>query len=475
MSRLIYLIQIMKKILFLFCLFLLGFTRLSAGEKTPLIYKINIKQEIGTTTWHHLQNGLHFAEKEGADYIILDMNTYGGYVMEADSMRTAILNCKIPVYVFINNNAASAGALISIACDKIFMRNSANIGAATVVDGMGERAPDKYQSYMRALIRSTAESHGKDTIIENGATVIKWKRDPAIAEAMVDERVKVAILPDTTKVLTMTATEAISVGYCDGIAENISEIAVKYIGLQKYDLKSYNPTAFDYIKDFLTNGIVQSLLIMIIVGGIYIEMKTPGVGLPIAVAITAALLYFTPLYMDGYAQNWEIVIFVLGLILIAFEIFVIPGFGVAGISGIILAATGLFLSLVGNVDFSFEGVSNDEALKSLITVVVGIFMSFILIIFLISRVGKEGSVFRNIALTSDQEGFISVPEEQKHFIGKTGYAATVLRPSGKIVIDDNYYDAVANRGFIEQNKPVKVVKYENSQLYVIEIKERTDA
>lgn len=461
----------MRKIILTFAVFILGAIQLIAQEKTPLIYKINIKQEIGSTTWHHLQNGLYLAEKDEADYIILDMNTYGGYVIEADSMRTAILNCKIPVYVFINNNAASAGALISIACDKIFMRKSANIGAATVVDGTGDKAPDKYQSYMRALIRSTAESHGKDTITENGITVTKWKRDPAIAEAMVDERVKVAILPDTTKVLTMTAEEALSVGYCDGIVENISEIAVKYIGIQNYEIKSYNPTAFDYIKDFLTNGIVQSILIMIIVGGIYVEMKTPGIGLPIAIAITAALLYFTPLYMDGYAQNWEIVIFVLGLILIAFEIFVIPGFGVAGISGIIMVAGGLFLSLVGNVDLDFDGVSNDQVLKSMITVIVGIFMSFMLIIFLISRIGKEGSVLRNIALTSDQEGFISVPEEQKQFIGQTAIAATVLRPSGKVILKGNYYDAVANRGFIDQGKTVKVIKYENSQLYVVQVDE----
>lgn len=460
----------MKKTLTLLLIIVLSSIKLMANDKTPLIYKINIKQEIGNVTWNHLKNGLHLAEKEKADYVIIDMNTYGGYVVEADSMRTAILNCPIPVYVFINNNAASAGALISIACDKIFMRQSANIGAATVVDASGDKAPDKYQSYMRSLIRSTAESHGKDTIIENGKPVVKWKRDPAIAEAMVDERVVIPILSDTTKVLTLTANEAQSVGYCDGIAENISEIVVKYMKIDDYELKAYNPTIFDHIKDFLTNGIVQSLLIMVIIGGIYLEMKTPGIGLPAAIAITAALLYFTPLYMDGYAQNWEIIIFVVGLILIAFEIFVIPGFGVAGISGIILATAGLFLSLVGNVGFDFDGVSSDQALKSLLTVIIGVFMSFGLIIFLISRIGKEGSMLRNIALMSDQEGFISVPEEQKQFIGKTGTAATVLRPSGKVIIDGSYYDAVAKNGFIEQNRPVRVLKYENSQLYVVEIK-----
>lgn len=461
----------MKKTLTFLLLTLVGYIQLMANNDTPLIYRINIKQEIGPVTWQYLQNGLHLAEKEKADYILIDMNTYGGNVLEADSMRTAILNSKIPVYVFINNNAASAGALIAIACDKIFMRNSANIGAATVVDALGDKAPDKYQSYMRSLIRSTAESHGKDTIISlNNDTTYKWKRDPRIAEAMVDERVIIPILTDSTKVLTLTANEAQSVGYCDGIAENISEVIVKHLNIENYDIQTYNPTIFDYIKNFLTNGIVQSILIMIIIGGIYIELKTPGVGLPIAMAITAALLYFTPLYMDGYAQNWEIIIFVIGLILIAFEIFVIPGFGVAGISGIILTIAGLFLSLVGNVDFDFSGVSSDQTLKSFITVIVGILMSFILIIALISRIGKEGSLFRNIALTTDQEGFISVPEEQKLMIGKTGHTATVLRPSGKVIIDGTYYDAVANQGFIESGKNIKVIKYESSQLYVVELK-----
>lgn len=443
-----------------------------AENHIPLIYKINIKQEIASASWHHLQNGLFLAEKENADYVFIEMNTYGGRLVEADSMRTAIINSKIPVYVFINSNAASAGALIAIACDKIFMRSGANIGAATVVDITGEKAPDKYQSYMRSLIRSTAESHGKDTIVQdNGKTIIKWKRNPVIAEAMVDERVVFPTFTDTTKVLTLTATEAVEVRYCDGIAENIPEIITKYMKLEDYNIKTYNPTLFDYIKDFLTYGLVQSILIMIIIGGIYMELKTPGIGPAAAVAITAALLYFAPLYMDGYAQNWEIIIFVIGLILIAFEIFVIPGFGIAGISGIILVVGGLFLSLVGNVNFDFEGVPATQAVNSILTVIIGILLSFALIIFLLNRIGKEGSVLRNVALTSDQEGYMSVPMEYKSLIGKIGVAATILRPSGKVIINNEHYDAIAAQGYIEKGTGIKVIKYENSQLYVVEIKE----
>ncbi|NDW19524.1 nodulation protein NfeD [Dysgonomonas sp. 216] len=461
----------MNKFFSLLLLLVLAF-QLKAETDKKLVYKINIKQEIGSTSLIHLQNGLHHATKENADYVLLDMNTYGGAVMEADSMRTAILNFHIPVYVFINNNAASAGALISIACDKIFMTLSANIGAATVVDGgTGEKAPDKYQSYMRSLIRSTAESHGRDTIIEQkGDTVYKWKRDPRIAEAMVDERVVVPGIIDSTKVLTLTANEALELGYCDGIAQNVNEVITKHIGLSDYEIKTYNPTTFDNIKGFLMNGAVQAFLIMFIIGGIYFELKTPGFGLPSAVAVTAAILYFTPLYMDGFAQNWEILIFVVGLILIAFEIFVIPGFGFAGIAGIVFAVVGLFLSLIGNIDFNFEGVSLGNVTGAVLTVSGGVIMSAVLIVYLASRIGKDG-IFRNVALNTDQEGFISVSEAPRQLIGKIGIAATVLRPSGRVIIDDEYYDAVSNGGFIEKGQAIKVMKYENSQVYVSVIKE----
>lgn len=198
----------MKTAKFLTTLFVVLFSVMTFAQESskPLIYKINIKKNIGSTTWVYLQNGLHEAKEKKADYVLLHINTYGGGVMEADSMRTAILNSPIPVIAFIDNNAASAGALISIACDSIFMRSSANMGAATVVSGDGDQAPDKYQSYMRGIMRATAESQGKDTLIVGNDTIVIWKRDPKIAEAMVDERIVIAGLVDSTQVLTLTAS-----------------------------------------------------------------------------------------------------------------------------------------------------------------------------------------------------------------------------------------------------------------------------
>lgn len=458
----------MKNIRLIFVLFFILFVYVTYGQHSnPLIYKINIKENIGSNTWVYLQNGMHQALNKNADCILLHMNTYGGSVTEADSMRTAILNFQLPVYVFIDNNAASAGALISIACDSIFMRSAASIGAATVVSGQdGSKAPDKYQSYMRGMMRATAESHGRDTVIQNRDTLIEWKRDPKVAEAMVDEKIVIPGFADSTQILTLTASQAVELHYCDGIAENINQIAVQYLGYRDYDLETYNPTLYDRIKGLLMNGVLQAILIMLIIGGIYFELQTPGIGFPTAVAVTAALLYFTPLYLTGYAQNWEVLLFVLGLILIVFEIFVIPGFGVAGISGIILVFTALILALVGNIHFDFSGLSLRQLFRAIMVVFAGIGMGLALIIYMSSRIGKPG-IFSRVALVSDQEGYISVPMEPLTLVGQTGIASTVLRPSGKIRIGDQHYDAVSMKGFIEKGDEVVVKRYENFQLYVM--------
>ncbi|MFY9172371.1 MULTISPECIES: NfeD family protein [Petrimonas] len=431
-----------------------------------MIYKINIQENIGSNTWVYLQNGLHQAKNRNATCILLHMNTYGGSVVEADSMRTAILNCQLPVYVFIDNNAASAGALISIACDSIFMRQSASIGAATVVSGQdGSKAPDKYQSYMRGMMRATAESHGKERLVQEGDTLEKWRRDPKVAEAMVDERIVIPGFADSTQILTLTASQAIELGYCDGIAENINQIAVQYLGYSDYNIETYNPTLYDKIKGVLMNGVLQAILIMLIIGGIYFELQTPGIGFPTAIALTAAILYFTPLYLTGYAQNWEVLLFVLGLILIVFELFVIPGFGVTGIAGIILVFAALILALVGNIRFDFSALSLRQLFRAMMIVTAGVGMGLAMIVYLSSRIGKPG-IFRRVALVSDQEGFVSVPLEPLTLVGQSGVASTVLRPSGKVQIGDQFYDAVSLKGFIEKGEEVIVKRYENFQLYV---------
>jgi membrane-bound serine protease (ClpP class) len=351
------------------------------------------------------------------------------------------------------------------------MRPGGSIGAATVVNQTGEQVPDKYQSFMRSTMRATAESHGKDTIIEGTDTTFVWHRDPKIAEAMVDPRLGVEDVSDTGQVLTLTAEEAIEVGYCEGKANSIKEV-LELTGLSDYETKEYKLQSVDKIIVLLLSPALQSLLILIIIGGIYFELQTPGVGFPLGLAIVAALLYFAPLYVEGLAQNWEILAFVIGIALLAVEIFVIPGFGVAGISGILLILVSLTMSVVDNVVFEFHGIEGFVVVaKVFARVIITVFAAFFLSIWLSRKIGMSG-FFKGISLAASQdkeEGFIGVDLHQKEMIGKSGVAATVLRPAGRIKVEGELFDAKAEIGYIEKGDQVKVIRDEAGQLYVIKI------
>ena len=439
-----------------------------------VIYLFEIMEEIAAPAWRTTQRSFEEAAQAGADYILIEMNTYGGAVEAADSIRTKILNSPVPVMVFINNQAASAGALIAIACDSIYMRQGASMGAATVVDATGTAAPDKYQSFMRSVMRATAEAHGKDTLIRYGDTLYTWHRDPGIAEAMVDPRIVIPGVVDTGQVLTFTVHEAIAHGYCEGQAENIPEVLEK-AGIENYVILEYKKNTLDHIIGFLISPLISGLLIMIIIGGIYFELQSPGVGFPLGAAIVAAILYFAPLYLEGLAQNWELVIFIAGLILLAVEIFAIPGFGIAGVSGIIFLVVGLTMSLVDNIVFHFDTLTAfSTLLRALGTVLLSMLVAFFLSLYISRKVFTSRKIFLHWALDSVQnkeEGFIGV--DKTHYsamVGKTGIASTVLRPSGKVSIDDEIYDAKAEYGYIEKGAPVKVIREETGQLYVLKIK-----
>lgn len=446
--------------------------RLIAGtddNKPKRVYVFAIRDEIGKPSMRVFREAFREAAEWKADIMLLHLNTYGGLLNIADSMRTRILNSQVPVLAFVDNQAISAGALISIACDSIYMRPGGNIGAATVVDQTGGALPDKYQSFMRATMRSTAESHGKDTVITGNDTLIRWHRDPRIAEAMVDPRVVAEGIDDSTKVLTFTAEEAVANHYCEGLASSIPEV-LALAGISNYELNEYKPSALDRLIGFLLSPIVQSILIIVMIGGVYFEMQAPGIGLPLFAALTAALLYFSPLYLEGLAQHWEILLFFAGVVLMVLEIFVIPGFGVAGISGIVLMVTGLTLSLIDNISFRFEGTQGMHELSSaLFTVVVSVFISFVLALFGSKRFArsKRISALALDAVQQSAEGYVSIDPSQKAMIGKTGIAYTVLRPSGRIEVEGRLFDARADIGYIEKGEPVRVIRDEAGQLYVV--------
>lgn len=470
-----------KQIQYTFIAMLLMFfsssAQISNGDQKVKVYKYDIKEQIAKPIWRTTQKAFEEAQAVGADIIIIHMNTYGGLVDMADSIRTKILNSKIPVYVFIDDNAASAGALISIACDSIYMRPGAKIGAATVINQTGEQVPDKFQSYMRATMRATAEAQGKDTVITESDTIINWRRDPKIAEAMVDPRMYVEGVSDTGQVLTFTAEEALQFNYNDGIASSISEV-LELAGVENYELVEYEPSPLDKFINLLLSPIIQSLLIMAIIGGLYFELQTPGIGFPLGAAALAAVLYFAPLYLEGLADNWEIIVFILGIVLLAVEIFAIPGFGVAGATGLVLIIGGLTMAMVDNIVFDTGDIPLvlNTILRAFMIVIVSLIIALIVSLYL----GKKlftSQLFPNLALRDTQkleDGFLGVIGKNKELIGKTGIAHTVLRPSGMVEVEGEIYDAMSNYGYIMKGAKVKVISYETGQLHVEEIDEKNE-
>lgn len=458
------------KWLVLFLLCVLGISLVSRGNETgqAVVYKIDIKDEIGPEIWRLVRKSFDEADRVKAEYILIHMNTYGGMVIYADSLRSLILNSKKPVWVYIDNNAASAGALISVACDKIYMREGANIGAATVVNQTGEAMPDKYQSYMRSMIRSTAEAQGRDTLINGRDTTYRWRRDPHIAEAMVDQSIYIQGVTDSGKVVTFTPREAMKYGFCDGIAKNIEDV-LRQEGVTDYVIESYQVTFMDKIIGFLINPVIQGLLIMVIVGGIYFELQTPGIGFPLAAALTACLLYFAPLYLEGFAGYWEVIAFIIGVILLLLEIFVIPGFGIAGISGIILIVVSLVFAGIDEITFNFPGEWANAVVRSLFLVVSASVLSLIMSMWLGARVlGSRKWAFALHAEQKAEEGYVGVDMSIQGEIGKTGIAVTDLRPAGKVMVENEMYDAVSLLGdYINKDSIVSVKKFQAGQLYVV--------
>jgi membrane-bound serine protease (ClpP class) len=423
-----------------------------SGKKQVMV--MDIKDEIDPRMLRYVKLAFEHADKIKADYVIIDMDTYGGVLTDAKEIVDVVMDSKKPVWVFINSDAASAGALISIACDSIYMSPGASIGAATVVEGDGKQAPDKYQSYMRSIMRSTAEEN---------------HRDPRIAEGMVDERVVIDSVKQAGKVITFTTTEAIAHGYCEAKVESIEEI-LKRNKIENYELHQFKLGATEKIIAFFLNPFISGILILVILGGIYFELQTPGVGFPLFAAITALVLYLVPYYLNGLADYWEIIALFVGLLLIMAEIFVIPGFGIAGVAGITLTLISLVLIMVNNDFFNFEFVPLGDIVQASFVAVAGLAGGFLLLIFAGPKL-LESKAFQRIALNDAQnsaEGY-TVNANAQSMLNKKGVAHTVLRPSGKILLDGEVLDAFTRGEFIEQGEAVEVIGTEGVTLRVRKI------
>ncbi len=433
-----------------FVLILLFSTALVSAQNSNVMV-MEIRSDIDPRMSRYVELALEHAEDIDADYVIVDMDTYGGIVTDAKDIVERIMSFEKPVWVFINNDAASAGALISIACDSIYMAPGANIGAATVVTADGVAAPDKYQSYMRSTMRSIAEEKG---------------RDPQIAEAMVDQSIEIDSVTKEGQVITFSTSEAIQYGFCEAKVNSIEELLARN-GIEDYDLTNFELSSTEKVISIFLNPVISGILILVIIGGIWFELQTPGVGFPIAAAILAAILYFVPYYLNGLAENWEIIAFFIGVSLIAVEVFVIPGFGVAGILGITLTIGSLVLVMINNDNFDFSLVPFANILSAVMVVFAGMLGSVGIFIVAGAKLSTTRAFSRfTLTDTMDREAGYTSNFKKESLLGKPGTAYTILRPSGKVMIDGKIYDAYTRGEFINKDQKVIVTSEEGTSLKV---------
>lgn len=439
--------KLIKHLTVIIILFSVGIS--GQGKK---VYFGTIEGDIDLGLSPYISRLVSEAEKANADAIVFKINTFGGRVDAATQIKDAIIGSNVKTIAFINNRAISAGALIALSCRNIAMVPGSSIGAATVVDQTGDKVSEKYQSYMRSEMRSTAERNGRRT---------------DIAQGMVDERIVVEGLVDSTQLITLTSDEAFKYGIADTLVSSVEEL------LNAFDLKSARVTSVNInwaeeVVRFLNNPIVASLLIMIGFFGLFAEVKTPGWGVPGTAGLIALALFFGSSYILQLASIIEILLFLIGLSLIAVEIFVIPGFGIAGISGIVLVIVALFLSLISTEPyFDFEGVS-----VALIQLSAALMFSIVGILLLAKYLPKN-KWFSRLVLSEEEtaeRGFVSYPGETE-LMGVEGIALTNLRPAGSAEFNGKRVDVVADWEYIERGKKVKVIRVEGIKVVVKEVKE----
>ncbi len=418
---------------------------LGAGD----VFVVPIEGMIDAALANYVDRALEDAAQAEAALVLFDIDTFGGLVDAADQIRSAILHSPIPTVAFIDPNAASAGALISYANDVIVMAPGASMGAATVVDGAGTKASEKMQSYMRGLMRATAEANG---------------RNPEIAEAMVDETLEVEGVVEAGKLLTLSASEAERLGVADAVYGTKEDILAA-LGAGDRAVVQHQASTVERILRFLGAPVMASLLMMMMLSGLYFELQTPGIGFAGAMSAIGAALFFAPHYMLGLVQSWEIALFALGVLLLLIEAFVVPGFGLAGITGILLTLFSLGAALIGNVGLQFpSGGAITQAILTLAATLVLV----IIFGYSVGRYLPKSERFGHLILAPElgsAAGYISADTDDT-LLGQVGIALTTLRPAGTAEIGGRRVDVVSQSTFVSQGEQIEVVSVRGSRVEV---------
>ena len=445
----------MRKIKF-FIYFLIS--TVFSSEQTVFIIPINGDIDMGLP--YVVNRGIDQAENNDAKLIIFDIDTFGGRVDAATKIKDSILGTKIPTVAFINRRAISAGALISLSCDSIYMTSGATIGAATAVDLQGNKGSEKVISYMREEMASTAEANGKSR---------------EIAAMMVDESLEldfyVTSFGDTLnstdiegfkvdKLVTLTTKDALKLGFANETFENIESL-IDYLGFDNSQTKKITSTWSEELVRFLTNPTVAPLLMSLGFLGLLFEVKSPGLGFPGIAGIIFLTLFFGSHFLVGLADIIEIILLFFGILLVILEILIIPGFGIAGITGGGLILWSIFYMLLGEYPSAQD---YSDAYFGLSIATIGAIAAGILLFKIITE-SKYYSQIIEFKPQRKQDGY-SISKGFEKFVGKSGISTTDLRPSGKINIDNQIFQAISTGDYINKNSKIIVLRIDENQMVV---------
>jgi membrane-bound serine protease (ClpP class) len=421
----------------------LGLTLLSAGSlgaQTPsVVYRLEVEGTIENGLAPYIARGIREANARGAAAVYLDIDTPGGRVDAAERIADAIRASRIPVYAFVNPRAYSAGALIALATNGIYMREGAVLGAATPVDGQGTKLPEKYVSAMRAEFRALAEARGLD---------------PHIAEAMVDESIGVPGVVEPGKLVTLSTSEALRVGYAKAQVETEDELLAK-VGLSGARIQAVDINWAEMVVRFLTSPIVSPLLLSLGILALLAEVKAGAHGLGLLIGLASLGLFFGSSLILGLAGMEEVILLGLGFVAVAVEVFLLPGFGVAGILGALLIGAAVVLAMLGNFP------TGGDVMQALAVLGASVFIS-LAVAFAWFRHLPNSRRFRGLIhqeASLSAEGYVSALP-RGDLIGKQGVALTDLRPAGVATLDGERIDVVTEGDYINSGARVEVVRAE---------------
>ncbi len=402
-----------------------------------------------------IERSLEEAAAAGAVAVVLDMDTPGGRVDAAERISDALSDSPVPVYTLVNRRAFSAGALIALSTDRIYMRPGSVIGAATPVDGSGTKAPEKIVSAMRSEMRALAETAGLD---------------PEIAAAMVDEEIEIDGVVEAGKLLTLTTEEAVELGYA--VAVDDLPALLEELGHEGATVTTAEANWAERVVRFFSNPVVAPFLLTLGFLGLITEIKTPSFGMAGLAGLVSLGLFFGSHMIIGLAGWEDVIIFGVGLALVVVEVLLIPGFGLFGILGGIGILAGLYLSLLGSLP---TGADFTKAGLVLSTTIVLLAVSAWVVIRTLpgsSRLARSGIFL--VDRTDRAIGYESAVR-RPDLVGKVGKAITDLRPSGTALFGDERIDVVSESSWIMEGTPVRIVAAEGYRHVVRELSEEEAA